>query len=139
MKYFTITELCASQAARQKGISNEPTAEVADNLVRLTENVLDPLRAAYGRPITVNSGYRSNALNKLVGGVNGSQHLTGMAADIVGTPNTKEENKRLFELVRRLNLPFDQLIWEKGDGVGPDWVHISYDRKRQRRQVLILK
>lgn len=138
MKYFTITELCASKTAKQKGIYNEPNAAIADNLVRLTINVLDPLRQAYGKPIKVNSGYRSKALNKAVGGVSNSQHLDGMAADIVGTPNTKQENRKLFELVQRLNLPFCQLIWEKGDNIGPEWVHVSYDRNNVKRQVLAL-
>ena len=134
MKYFTITELCASDVAKKKGIYNEPTAWVAANLVRLVENVLDPLRQAYGKPIKVNSGYRSKALNKAVGGVSNSQHLDGMAADIVGTPNTKEENKKLFELVQRLNLPFCQLINE----AQMSWVHISYDRNNVKRQILAL-
>lgn len=134
MKYFTITELCASKTAKQKGIYNEPNAAIADNLVRLTINVLDPLRIAYGKPITVNSGYRSKALNKIVGGVANSQHLEGKAADIVGTPNTKDENKKLFDLIRRLNLPFCQLINESNYS----WVHVSYDRNNIKRQVLNL-
>jgi cobalamin biosynthesis protein CbiG len=134
MKHFTITELCASKTAKKNGIYNEPTAAVADNLVRLVENVLDPLRIAYGKPITVNSGYRSKALNRLVGGVSNSQHLEGKAADIVGTPNTKEENGKLFELIRKLNLPFCQLINESD----LTWVHVSYDRNNIKRQVLKL-
>ena len=134
MKYFTISELCASDVAKKKGIYNEPTAWVADNLVRLVENVLDPLRQAYGKPIKVNSGYRSKALNKAVGGVSNSQHLDGMAADIVGTPNTPEENKNLFELVKKLNLPFCQLI----DESNMTWVHVSYDKYNIKKQVLKL-
>ena len=63
MKYFTVTELCYSDTAKNLGIYNEPTAAVADNLVRLVEKVLDPLREAYGKPIKVNSGYRSKALH----------------------------------------------------------------------------
>ena len=134
MKYFTIVELCSSKKAKENGIYNEPTAAVADNLVRLVENVLDPLRVAYGKPITVNSGYRSKALNRLVGGVLNSQHLEGKAADIVGTPNTKDENKKLFDLIRQLNLPFCQLINESNYA----WVHVSFDRNNIKRQVLNL-
>ena len=134
MKHFTITELCASDTAKKQGIYNEPTAAVADNLVRLTENILDPLREAYGKPIRVNSGYRSRSLNKAVGGASNSQHLEGKAADIVGTPNTKAENTKLFNLIQELHLPFDQLI----DESGMTWVHLSFDRNRQRRQVLKL-
>lgn len=134
MKHFTIRELCASTKAKANNIYNEPTAQVADNLVLLVENILDPLRFAYGKPITVTSGYRSKALNKLVGGVSTSQHLEGKAADIVGTPNTKDENKKLFDLVQKLNLPFCQLINESN----LTWVHISYDRNNIKRQVLRL-
>lgn len=135
MKYFTITELCASDTAKKLGIYNEPTAAVADNLVRLVENVLDPLREAYGKPINVNSGYRSKALNKIIPNASKtSQHLEGKAADIVGTPNTKAENTKLFNLVQELHLPFDQLI----DESGMTWVHLSFDRNRQRGQVLKL-
>lgn len=132
MKHFTITELCASDTARKNGIYNEPTATVADNLVRLVENVLDPLRIAYGKPIKVTSGYRSKKLNKAVGGVSNSEHLFGKAADIHGTPNTVHENKVLFELVQKLNLPFRQLINESNFS----WIHLSYDRYDIKRQVL---
>ena len=134
MKYFTISELCHSDVAKKFNIYNEPTAVVADNLVRLVENVLDPLREAYGKPIKVNSGYRSTALNKKVGGVSNSQHKEGKAADIVGTPNNPVENGKLFNLARNLGLPFDQLI----DESGLTWVHLSYDKNRQRKQVLKL-
>lgn len=134
MKYFTIKELCYSRIAKEKNIYNEPTALVADNLVLLVENILDPLRQAYGKPINVNSGYRSKALNKSVGGVSNSQHLEGKAADIVGTPNTPEENKKLFELVKKLNLPFCQLI----DESNMTWVHVSYDKYNIKKQVFKL-
>lgn len=135
MKYFTITELCYSDTAKKNGIYNEPTAAVADNLVRLVENVLDPLRQAYGKPIKVNSGYRSKALNKIIPNASKtSQHLEGKAADIVGTPNNKAENTKLFNLAINLGLPFCQLI----DESGMTWVHISYDRNNIKRQVLKL-
>ncbi len=134
MKHFTITELCASDTAKKQGIYNEPTAAVADNLVRLTENILDPLREAYGKPIRVNSGYRSRSLNKAVGGASNSQHLEGKAADIVGTPNNRTENTILFNLIQNLHLPFDQLI----DESGMTWIHVSFDLHRQRGQVLKL-
>ena len=134
MKYFTIKELCYSRTAKERNIYNEPTAVVADNLVLLVENILDPLRQAYGKPIVVNSGYRSKALNRAVGGVTNSQHLEGKAADIVGTPKTPEENKKLFELVRTLNLPFCQLI----DESNMTWVHVSYDKYNIKKQVLKL-
>lgn len=129
MKHFTIKELTSSSTAKSKGIDNTPTREVVGNLTALVDKVLDPLREAYGKPIKVNSGYRCPNLNKAVGGSATSQHVLGQAADITG--GSKAENKKLFDLVRSLKLPFDQLIWENG-GV---WVHVSCG-PRNRRQVL---
>ncbi len=130
MKHFTMAELTNSDTARALHIDNTPDATSADNLHTLVEMVLDPLRDAYGKPIYVNSGYRSPKLNKTIGGANRSQHMTGEAADI--TTGTKEGNRRLFAYIRD-NLPFDQLI----DEYGYSWVHVSYKRKgRNRREVI---
>lgn len=130
MKHFTIEELCRSETARSRGIDNTPTEEVRKNLTALVGNVLDPLRDWYGKPIRVNSGYRCPALNKAVGGVANSQHLTGQAADI--DVNDRAENRRLMKHIED-NLDFDQLIWENGGA----WVHVSYRADgKNRRQVL---
>lgn len=134
MKYFTIGELVSSFTADRLGINNRCSKEQADNLIRLVDNVLDPLREAYGKPIRVTSGYRSEELNHAVGGSPTSDHRNGCAADIVGTPATKEENEKLFGLVISLGLPFKQLINEKGYS----WVHISYQEGDNRKQVLSL-
>lgn len=134
MKYFTMGEMMRSDTAARKGINNKCTKEDAERLKKLIENVLDPLREAYGKPIEVNSGYRCPELNKAVGGSKTSDHMIGCAADIVGTPNTKAENKRLFELVKSLDLPFDQLIDEKN----LSWVHVSYREGNNRKQVLAM-
>lgn len=131
-KYFTIDELCHSDTANARGIDNTPTEEVKENLQALIDNVLDPLREAYGKPIYVNSGYRCPALNKAVGGVSNSEHRTGNAADI--DTNSYSENKKLFELAQKLNLPFRQLI----DESNLSWVHISYNSNDIKRQVLKL-
>lgn len=120
MKFFTIAELCYSAAAEKTGLTNTPTKSDIKNLHRLVDNVLDPLREAWGGPITVNSGFRSKQVNKLVGGANSSQHMRGQAADI--SVGSKEDNKRLFELAKSLKLDFDQLIDEKNYR----WIHISY-------------
>lgn len=124
MKYFTIKELSKSSTAIAKGIDNTPTPEATRNLTSLVDNVLDPLREAWGKPLYINSGYRSPALNKAVGGVATSQHVTGQAVDITASP--KSDNSKLFKLIESLNLPYDQLIWEKGNDQYPDWIHISY-------------
>lgn len=131
MKYFSIEELCRSTTAEKEGIANDPTADVETKLTALVDNVLDPLREWYGKPITVNSGYRSPELNKAVGGSNTSQHMKGEAADI--TAGSREENKKLFEHIKG-SLPFDQLIDESNFS----WVHVSYKSSGNRKQVLKL-
>ena len=132
MKYFTIAELCKSETADRLGIDNRCKKEHVDNMTALVDNVLDPLREAYGKPIQVNSGFRCPALNKAVKGSATSDHMTGRAADITG--GSPKENKRLFYLIQELGLPFKQLIDEKGFS----WVHISYDKNDIRRQILKL-
>ena len=132
MRNFTIQELTASPTAEREKINNEPTPEAAENLKLLVDMVLDPLRDAYGKPIRVNSGYRSTSLNKAVKGSKTSQHVKGQAADI--TAGSKAENKKLFDLAQKLNLPFCQLIDERNFS----WVHISYDKNNVKRQVLHL-
>lgn len=133
-KYFTINELTKSSTAQRLHIDNNPTQEVKDNLNALIDNVLDPLRELYGKPIIVNSGYRSFKLNKAIGGAKNSQHLVGQASDIRTVQNTKESNKQLFELIKNSKLPFDQLINE----YDYNWVHVSYS-PRNRRQILTIK
>ena len=134
MKYFTVSEFVRSETADKKSIDNRLPKDLLPNVQALVNNVLDPLREAYRKPIIISSGYRCEALNKAVGGVPTSEHRLGMAADIVGTPNTKAENKRLFNLIQSLDLPFNQLIDEKDFS----WVHVSYREGENRKQVLKL-
>ena len=133
-KYFSIAELTKSSTAIKKKINNTPTKEVENNLNQLIDNILDPLREAWGQPIIVGSGYRCEALNKAVGGAAHSQHKLGQAADIHTKSDSKEDNKKLFELIKQLKLPFDQLINE----YNYSWVHVSYSN-RNRRQILNIK
>lgn len=134
MKYFTINELIASDVAKNNNINNIPNQQEKNNLTALVDNILDPLREAYGKPIIVTSGFRSEKLNKLVKGSSTSQHQFGQAADIRSKEDTKNENKKLFDLIQNLNLPFDQLI----DEYNYDWVHVSYS-PRNRKQILHIK
>ena len=131
MKYFALKEFVKSNTAARLGIDNSPNEEVKKNLEELAENILDPLRERYGKPIIVTSGYRCGKLNKAVGGAVKSQHMTGEAADIRSVDDSKEENKRIFDLILEMKLPFDQLINEHNY----DWVHVSYG-ERNRRMVL---
>lgn len=132
MKHFTIAEFVSSKTADRLGIDNRCKTEHVTNITLLVTNVLDPLREAYGKPITINSGFRSPALNKRVGGAATSDHLKGMAADITG--GSPAENKRLFNLIQELKLPFKQLIDEKHFS----WVHVSYDKDNLKHQILAL-
>lgn len=120
MKYFSIKELTRSTTARRLGIDNTPPASAVIALHQLVDHVLDPLREAWGGPIRVNSGYRCPQLNKAVGGTPGSQHQRGEAADI--TVGSRSGNRRLLALIKRLDLPVDQCIDEKGCR----WIHVSH-------------
>ena len=130
MKYFTIKELTRSATARCLGIDNTPPASAVKALHELVDHVLDPLREAWGSPIRVNSGYRCPELNEAVGGTPGSQHLRGEAADI--TVGSRCANRRLLALIKRLDLPVDQCIDEKGCR----WIHVSHRKGRNRRMYM---
>jgi hypothetical protein len=143
-KNLALAEVTRSETAKRKGISNMPTPEHIENFKKLAENVFQPIRDHFGCPIHISSGYRSEALNKAIGGagkmVNGkyvpsSQHCTGEAIDI-DMDGTSITNKQVFDYIKE-NLNFDQLIWEFGTDANPDWVHVSYESTgKQRKQVL---
>ncbi len=134
MKYFTIRELTKSETAVRHGINNTPDKKSQQNLEKLVDVILDPLREAYGKPIVVTSGYRCEKLNRVLGGAKTSQHVPGEAVDIRSVSDTKEENKKIFDLIIELDLPFDQLINE----YDYDWIHVSYSIKN-RKQVLNIR
>lgn len=131
-KYFTLGELCKSDVAVEKRIENTPDNPTIERMQALMDECLDKVREMWGKPIGVNSGYRSYELNKAVGGAKNSQHLRGEAADI--TAGTKENNRKLFDLIVASDIPFDQLI----DESGYRWLHISYCKDYNRKQVLHL-
>jgi hypothetical protein len=143
-KNLALSEVTRSETAKRKGISNMPTPEHIENFKKLAVNVFQPIRDHFGRAIRISSGYRSEALNKAIGGagktVNGkyipsSQHCTGEAIDI-DMDGTEVTNKQVFDYIKA-NLNFDQLIWEFGTDTNPDWVHVSYESTgKQRKQVL---
>ena len=133
MKYFTIDELCKSATAKRLKIDNTPDATVKKCLTDLVEKVLDPLREAWGHPIIVSSGYRCEKLNKAVGGAATSQHKLGQAADIHTVSDKVSDNKKLYELIKKLNLPVDQCINE----YGYNWIHVSYGPRHRRSYLKI--
>jgi len=118
MKHFSMGEFTFSQTAARMGINNEPTQEAQDNIMALTDRILDPLRKDIDMPITITSGYRCTRLNHAIGGAKHSQHVKGQAADIVAHGmSVKELAQRIIDM----ELPFDQVIYEFGK-----WVHVSY-------------
>ena len=130
-KYFSLEELTVTH----ENLDNTPGPIHIQKLKELVKNILDPLREMINEPIAVNSGYRTVAVNKAVGGAQKpiSQHTKGEAADIECFDNAK-----LFQTIRD-HFQFDQLIWEKGNDRQPDWIHISFKSKRNRNQVLKYK
>ena len=122
-KNFTLAELTRTSAPYE----NYPQVRERIALKQLVDNVLQPLHDLYGKPIKINSGYRSPLVNMKVKGSPKSQHMKGEAADITG--GSREENMKLYNLIRD-NLPFDQLINEYDF----TWVHVSYKAKGNRKQ-----
>lgn len=123
-KNFTLNELTKSQTALRMGIDNEPTPWDLYNLTQLCDNILQPVREHFGRPVTISSGYRSVELCKAIGSSSNSQHTKGQAADfeIAGV-----DNKEVAEWIRD-TLDFDQLILEFYEEGEPSsgWIHCSY-------------
>lgn len=156
MKYFSIEELCASATALREGIDNRPPKCAYHLLHVLVDQLLDPIREAWGEPIVVSSGYRCKELNALVGGVKNSHHLLGCAADItapllspqggrIGSAMSEYlplgggregANRKLFNLIQQMQqegkLRFTQLIAEDNYR----WIHISYVPSDLRCQVI---
>ena len=148
MKHFSFQEFERSATATKYGIDNTMPETAKKNVAALVDNVLDPLREAWGKPIDVSSGYRCPTLNAhpKVKGSRTSQHMTGEAADVliyVRDANGKivfdkngcaivdrTANRKLFQLIQTLNLPFDQLIDENGFS----WVHVSFRKAGNNRR-----
>ena len=132
--HFSLAEFTRSESAKRHGVSNEPTPEHLENIKVLCEKVLEPIRIKFG-PINLSSGYRSKTLNHYIGGALNSQHCEGKAADIDMDGMAGVSNTDIFNYIKD-SLDFDQMIWEFGDNNKPDWVHVSYNGAKNRKQVL---
>lgn len=104
-EHFSLEEMCYSRIAVENGIDNSPPEKEQRALKHLATDLLEPLRKLYGKPIAILSGYRSEKVNRLAGGVSSSQHLRGEAADCY-TPDIKG----LLAVLQRSGLVFDQAI-----------------------------
>jgi hypothetical protein len=133
--HFALSEFTRSESAKREGLDNTPTAEHLENLKTLCEKVLEPIRLKYGS-INISSGYRGKMLNHFIGGSVSSDHCVGRAADIdMDDSATGVTNTEVFNYIKD-NLDYDQLIWEFGTKDKPDWVHVGYRGKDNRKQTL---
>lgn len=131
--HITYKEAVNSPTAIRNGIDNTPTPEHLANMKAVAEKVFEPIRNHFGIPIKVESFYRCEALNKLVGGSVGSQHRFGQAIDIDDDLGGLT-NADMFQWIVE-NIEWDQVIWEFGNDSQPDWVHVSYTKQRNRKRI----
>ena len=138
-KHISYKEAVGSNYAKQKGIKNKPNEEQVENMKLLAEKVFEPLREWVGCPIRVNSMFRSKELNSAIKGSSTSSHMKGEAMDITRMACGKENCKSNLDMFHWIkdNLEFDQLIWEFGSE--PKWLHVSYNKDNNRKQVLVTK
>lgn len=128
---FSMEEFTRSETADKLGIKNEPDNRAKLAIVNLCTKLLQPLREAYGKPIRINSGYRSEELNKAVGGVATSQHRLGMASDL----SIDGKACDLLELIEENRLPFDQAILYRKQ----NFLHVSLKLEGEQREQIIIK
>lgn len=141
-EHFTLGEFTISR--NHPEVYNIPTHEAIDNLKRLCE-WLEALRSRYNQkydvgdlqsPIVINSGYRSPLLNRKVGGVSTSNHLTGCAVDIqvCGKEQLLRYATILLNYADETNQDFDELLLEKGPH-GKLWLHFAVRPRENRRRI----
>jgi hypothetical protein len=126
-KNFKLHEFVDSYTAIRARISNNPPAPVIENIKIFCNDLLQPLRDHYGKPMYINSGYRCKKLNQMVGGVETSFHRKGLAADI-----RCQSPKDLLNSLIASGLDFDQAI------LYPTFLHIGYNPEKgsNRRQII---
>ena len=143
-KNFTLKELTRSNTALRLGIDNEPSKEGIYKLTLLATEVLQPLRDCLGA-LRITSGFRSPELNKAIGGSTKSQHCKYEAVDLQYFKRGKMDNIKIYQALKELGLPFDQVILEFGDPApteyidpeNPAWIHLSYTINDNRCQELV--
>ena len=134
-KSFSLNELTKSDTALRHDMDNTPPPEAIECLRALCDNVLQPVRDHFGKPVRVNSGYRHPDVNAKVGGSKTSDHCKGMAADIeiAGVPNHE-----LAQWIADNVGEYRQIILEFYTRGQPDsgWVHVSYNPDDNKKQLL---
>ena len=130
-KNLSLSEVTKSNTAMRRGIDNSPTETHIENLKYIAEKVFQPIRNHFGVPIYISSGYRSQALNEVIGGSPRSFHSHGMALDLdQDGRNRGVSNADVFFYIKEC-LPFTELIWEFGDENNPNWVHVAIAEGRE--------
>jgi zinc D-Ala-D-Ala carboxypeptidase len=129
---LSLAEAIKSNTAIKYGIDNSPTEEHLENLKAIAQDVFQRVREHFGKAIYVSSGYRSESLNKCIGGSSTSQHCKGEALDLDAQVYGGLTNAQLFSYIEEW-ITFDQLIWEFGSNTEPDWVHVSYKKDGNNR------
>ena len=141
-KNFTLKELTRSNTALRLGIDNEPSKEGIYKLTLLATQILQPLRDSLGA-LRVTSGYRSPELCVALGSKISSQHAKYEAIDLQYFKRGKMDNIKIYQALKELALPFDQVILEFGDATeyvdpeNPAWIHLSYTINDNRCQELV--
>ena len=138
MKHFTIEEFTWSATAERLGIDNQPEhngeQDVYARIELLVVKLLDPIRDYVAETIYINSGYRSQELNKAVGGVHDSQHRKGQAADIrIGNLTGSLLTDVFWEISYKFD--YDQLIYHNRQG----FMHISYVSELENRHEVFVR
>lgn len=128
-KHFKSWEITYSYVAEQNNIDNTPTDETIIENLNYTLQRLEEIREGYNKPIVISSGYRCEELNKLVGGVDDSKHLTGLAVDL------KWDSDLVEYLIE--NCSFDKLIREKSGKT--KWIHLQFRKNNERNLVISIK
>lgn len=138
MKNFKLSEFFVSSTADKNGIKNEPSIDARATIVRninlLVDNVLDPIRDKFCAPVIITSGYRCPQVNKLVGGANNSQHMSGRAADFHVQGYNHSMMYEVFLYIFN-TLEFDQLIYYPSKNI----IHVSYVENCNRHEAFIKK
>ena len=136
-EHFSFKELTRSETARRLGLQNVPSAAEMAN-IQYTAEQLEKIRAYVGRGIVVTSCFRSERVNKAVGGSPTSAHRFGLAADCDAIGLTSLAfAKEIIKMRDEGEIKFDQLILEfpeRGDGA---WVHIGFRRNSPMRNQIM--
>lgn len=130
-EHISLKEGVYSTTALRLGLNNDPSDNHLQNMRLISKKVFEPLRTHVGGPIRINSFYRGPELNKVIGGSTKSQHCRGQAMDIDDTFGNAS-NSYMFNWIK-VNLDFDQMIWEFGNEDNPNWVHVSYVSPKKNR------